>query len=83
MGGLESCSGDWSSQLIGSEIPGEVTLALAFNEFLGSLTAPFRPLEPLSLVFGPVPAHLYVSERTLFPLGWIHYVYYRREKGGL
>ena len=65
LGGLESCSCDWSSQLIGSEIPDEVTLALAFNEFLGSLTAPFRPLEPLSLVFGPVPAHLYVSERTL------------------
>ena len=66
LGGLESCSGDWSSQLIGSEIPDEVTLALAFNEFLGSLTAPFRPLEPLSLVFEPVPAHLYVSERTLY-----------------
>ena len=66
LGGLESCSGDWSSQLIGSEIPDEVTLALAFNEFLGSLTAPFRPLEPLSLVFGPVPAHLYVSEHTLY-----------------
>ena len=65
MGGL-SCSGDWSSQLIGSEIPDEATLALEFNEFLGSLTAHFRPLEPLSPVFGPVPAHLYVSERTLY-----------------
>ena len=46
MGGL-SCTEDWSSQLIGSEITDEATLALKFNEFLGSLTAHFRPLEPL------------------------------------
>ena len=65
LGGL-SCPGDWSSQLIGSEIPDEATLALKFNEFLGSLTAHFRPLKPLSPVFGPVPAHLYVSERTVY-----------------
>ena len=61
-----SCSGDWSSQLIGSKIPDEATLALKFNKFLGSLTAHFRPLEPLSPVFGPVPAHLYVSKRTVY-----------------
>ena len=65
LGGL-SCPGDWSSQLIGSEIPDEATLALKFNEFLGSLTAHFRPLESLSPVFGSVPAHLYVSERTVY-----------------
>ena len=65
LGGL-SRPGDWSSQLIGSEIPDEATLALKFNEFLGSPTAHFRPLEPLSPVFGPVPAHLYVSERTVY-----------------
>ena len=65
MGG-RSCPGYWSSQLIGSEIPHEATLALKFNEFLGSLTAHFRPLERLSTVFGPVPAHLYVSERTVY-----------------
>ena len=65
LGGL-SCSGDWSSQLIGNEIPDEASLALKFNEFLGSLTAHFRPLEPLSPVFGPVPAHLYVSESTMY-----------------
>ena len=35
LGGL-SCPGDWSSQLIGSEIPDEA--ALAFNEFLSSLS---------------------------------------------
>ena len=52
--------------VIGNEIPDEATLALKFNEFLGSLTAHFRPLEPLSPVFGPVPAHLYVSERTVY-----------------
>ena len=61
-----SCTGDWSSQLTGSEIPDEATLALTFNEFLGSLTAHFRPLEPLSPVFGRVPAHLYISERTVY-----------------
>ena len=65
LGGL-SCTGDWSSQLIGSEILDEATLALNFNEFLGRLTAHFRPLEPLSPVFGPVPAHLYISERTVY-----------------
>ena len=65
LGGL-SRSGDWSSQLIGSEIPDEATLALKFNEFLGSLTAHFRLLEPLSPVFAPVPAHLYVSKRTVY-----------------
>ena len=65
LGGL-SCPGDWSSQLIGSEISDEATLALKFNEFLGSLTVHFRPLEPLSPVFGPVPAYLYVSERTVY-----------------
>ena len=65
LGGL-SRPGDWSPQLIGSEIPDEATLALKFNEFLGSPTALFRPLEPLSPVFGPVPAHLYVSERTVY-----------------
>ena len=65
LGGL-SCPGDWPYQLIGNEIPDEATLALKFNEFLGSLTAHFRPLEPLSPVFGPVPAHLYVSERTVY-----------------
>ena len=61
-----SCFGDWSSQLIGSNIPDEATLALKFNKFLGSLTAHFRPLEPLSQVFGLVPAHLYVSKRTVY-----------------
>ena len=35
LGGL-SCPDDWSSQLIGSEIADEVTLA--FNEFLSSLS---------------------------------------------
>ena len=65
MGGL-SCPGDLSSQLIGSEISDEATVALKFNEFLGSLTAHFRSLEPLSPVFGPVSAHLYVSERTVY-----------------
>ena len=65
LGGL-SCPGDWSSQLIGSEIPDEATLTLKFNEFLCSLTAHFRPLEHLSPVFEPVPAHLYVSERTVY-----------------
>ena len=65
LGGL-SCSDDWSSQLIGSEIPDEATLALKFNKFLGSLTAHFRPLEPLSPVFGPVPVHLYVSQHTVY-----------------
>ena len=61
-----SCPGGWSSQLIGGKIPDEATQALKFNEFLGSLTAHFRPLEPLSPVFGPVLAHLYVSERTVY-----------------
>ena len=65
LGGL-SVSGDWSSQLIGSDIPDKATLALKFNEFLGSLTAHFRPLEPLLPVFGPVPMHLYVSECTVY-----------------
>ena len=65
LGGL-SVSGDLSSQLIGSDIPDEATLALKFNEFLGSLTAHFRPLEPLLPVFGPVPMHLYVSECTVY-----------------
>lgn len=65
LGGL-SFSGDWSSQLIGSDIPDEATLALKFNEFLGSLTAHFRPLEPLLPVFGPVNMHLYVSECTVY-----------------
>ena len=60
LGGL-SVSGDWSSQLIGSDIPDEATLALKFNEFLGSLTAHFRPLEPLLPVFGPVPMHILVN----------------------
>ena len=65
MGGL-AVSGDWSSQLIGSDIPDEATLALKFNEFLGSLTAHVRPLEPPLPVFGPVPMHLYVSECTVY-----------------
>ena len=39
---------------------------MKFNEFLGSLTAHFRPLESLLLVFGPVPVHLYVSKRTVY-----------------
>ena len=65
MGGL-SCPGDWSSQLFGGEIPDEATLALKVNEFLGSLTPHCRLLGPLSPVFGPAPAHLYVSERTVY-----------------
>ena len=48
MGGL-SRSGDWSSQLIGSEIPEEATLAPKFNDFLGSLTAHFPTSHRASL----------------------------------
>ena len=41
-----------------------IALALTLNEFLGGITAHFRPLEPLSLLFGPVPVHLYVSQSS-------------------
>ena len=61
LGGL-TYSGDWTSHLISDEITDDASLAQSFNEFLGGLTSHFKPLQPLPVMMGPVPEHLYVSD---------------------
>ena len=65
MGGL-TYSGDWTSHLISGEITDDASLAQSSNEFLGGLTSHFKPLQPLLVMMGSVPEHLYVSDYKVY-----------------